>query len=156
MKKYILTLLVAFLPLLAFAQKEQDFATRFIDLYGDTYEITATTVSPLMIERILELPNVEDNDDLHQILTQLKSIRMLTNNRATEASTLYNNAQQLAKNNNKRYKLYAEYSNKQLYIRKRNNTIVEVILIMQQNSQFCLINLTGNMTEKFIDEVIKS
>lgn len=155
MKKFFLTLLVLLLPLLATAQKEQDFSSRFMTLYGNDYAITCTTVSPLMMERMMQLPKVEGNEQMQQVLSQLKSIRLLASEKAGDGPHLFANAKELAKNNPSRYKLYAEENDKCLYTRRRGKTIVEVVLFMEQASHFSLINLTGNMDEKFLEKVMK-
>lgn len=154
MKKFFLALLAAILPLCAMAQKEQDFSSRFMALYGDDYEITCTTVSPLMMERMMKLPKVEENEQMQQVLRQLKSIRLLASTNESDAHHLFANASELAKNNPGRYKPYAEKNGKCLYTRRRGKTIVEVVLFMEQNARFTLINLTGNMDEQFLEKVM--
>lgn len=155
MKKFFLTLLAVLLPLLAMAQKEQDFSSRFMTLYGSNYEISSTTVSPLMMERMMQLPKVEENEQMRQVLSQLKSIRLLASEKSSDAPHLFANAKELAKSNPSRYKLYAEETGKCLYTRRRGKTIVEVVLFMEQDASFSLINLTGNMDEQFLDKVMK-
>ena len=59
MKQLICTLIAALLSLAAWGQKEQDFASRFIALYAPGTSLQCTTVSPLMMERLLKLPKVE-------------------------------------------------------------------------------------------------
>lgn len=156
MKRILLTLLTALLPLLAFAGGEQDFAARFIQLYGQDYRITCTTVSPLMMERMLQLPDVEASGTTRQVLSQLKSIRMVQSTSPAEVPHLYANATRLARRNPNRYKLYAEESGKRLYVRRRpSGLIVEMVLFMEQRHSFSLINLTGNISDSFIDQLMR-
>lgn len=154
MKNLLLTLLTALLPLCAMAQKEQDFSSRFMSLYGNDCEITCTTVSPLMMERMMQLPEVEENEQMRQVLSQLKSIRLLASASETDTPRLFASAKELAQSNPGRYKPYAETDNKCLYTRRRGKTIVEVVLFMTQSSRFTLINLTGNMDERFLEKVM--
>lgn len=56
MKRTLSLLLVMLLSLTAWAQNEQDFASRFMALYAKGTTLTCTTVSPLMMERMLHLP----------------------------------------------------------------------------------------------------
>lgn len=154
MKNFFLTLLAALLPFCAMAQKEQDFSSRFMTLYGSDYEITSTTVSPIMMERMMQLPKVEENEQMQQVLSQLKSIRLLASANESDTPRLFAHARELAKCNPGRYKPYVEESGKCLYTRRRGKTIVEVVLFMEQDSRFTLINLTGNMDEQFLEKVM--
>lgn len=155
MIKILCTLIAALLPLLAWAQsqKQQDFATRFMKLYSNGTSLQCTTISPQMLERMMQLPDIEDDSAEKKIFSQLKSIQMLTNTVPEETNELYNEALQLAQNNTQRYKLRAETDDKMLYIRQRGKVIVEMVLLMKTEQNFRLINLTGNMTDKFLDQV---
>lgn len=154
MKRFLFSLLLAFAPLLCMAQNEQDFSSRFMSLYGSSFSLNSTTVSPLMLERMVQLPKVEENEQMRQVLSQLKSIRMLTAQGDEDAPRLYENAKSLAQHNPSRYKLYAEQDGKQLYTRHRHDLIVEVVLFMELDGNFCLINLTGNMNEAFLEQIL--
>lgn len=156
MRRYLLTLLILLAASLgtAFAQSErQDFASRFMTLYAKDYRLDCTTVSPLMMEKMLRLPDVEDNATARQVLAQLKSIRVITHDNGRDAPHLYANAQLLAQQNAQRYKPRAEEASKSLYLRKRGRVIVELVLFMQTGSDFVLIDLTGNMTEAFLQQI---
>lgn len=156
MRRYLFTLLILLVAGLgtAFAQSErQDFASRFMTLYAKDYHLDCTTVSPLMMEKMLKLPDVEDDATARQVLSQLKSIRMIMHSSEHDAPHLYANAQLLAQQNAQRYKPQAEETNKSLYLRKRGKVIVELVLFMQSGSDFILIDLTGNMTEAFLQQI---
>ena len=71
--------LATFIAIAAQAQNEQDFASRFMSLYAHQSTLQCTTVSPLMLERMMQLPDVEENDHTRQVLSQLKSIQMANN-----------------------------------------------------------------------------
>ena len=136
-------------------QQQQDFASRFMALHPKEAALECTTVSPVMMERMLQLPNVEDDASLRQVLAQLKSIRMVTCNEAAHAEKLFDDALKLARKNPKRYKLHAEEEHKKLYVRRRGKLIVEMVLFMVAESHFSLINLTGNMNEKFLEQLMQ-
>lgn len=155
MKHLLLTLLAALLSLTASAQQEQDFAARFIQLYGAEARLDCTTISPLMLERMMQLPDVEENNSTKQVLAQLKSIRMVTSTEADRADLLYDHARQLAQQNARRYRLHTEQEGRSLYVRRRGRVIVEMVLLMKMEKNFSLINLTGNMTDKFLNEVLQ-
>ena len=155
MRRLILTILATLCAWMAWAQNEQDFASRFMQLYGRGASISNTTVSPMMMQRMMQLPDVEENEQTRQILSQLKSITMLQCMDAGDTSRLYAHARELAQRNPNRYKLYAKETGKRLYVRHRGTLIVELVLFMEQGNNFCLINLTGNMTERFLQQVLR-
>ncbi len=155
MKRTLSLFLVLLLSITAWAQNEQDFASRFMSLYGKGTTLTCTTVSPLMMERMLRLPSVEDNEQTRQVLQQLKSIRLVTNTDAAETAKLYDHAVKLAQRNKARYRLQCEEDDKKLYTRKRGNVVVEMVLLMKQNGHLSLVNLTGNMSDKFMEQILR-
>lgn len=142
------------LSLTAWAQNEQDFASRFMTLYAKGSTLTCTTVSPLMMERMLHLPSVEDNEQTKDVLQQLKSIRLVSNTDASETTRLYEKATSLALRNKARYRLQGEENGKKLYVRRRGKVVVEMVLITKQNDHLSLVNLTGNMSDKFMDQLL--
>ncbi len=143
-------------PLHASAQGEADFAERFLKLYADDYQLECTTVSPAMMERMMHLPDVESNEQTRKTLAQMKSIRMVRGTHAADAPHLFANAKRLAERNAQRFRRYAEDKGKCLYTRRRGKLIVELILFMQTDGGFVLIDLTGNMTAPFVDGLLPS
>lgn len=141
-------------PLRASAQGEADFAERFLRLYADDYRLESTTVSPAMMQRMMQLPDVESNEQARKALSQMKSIRMVRSSSSADAPHLFANARQLAEHNAQRFKRYAEDKGKCLYTRRRGKLIVELILFMQTDGGFVLIDLTGNMTERFVGSLL--
>lgn len=153
-RRLLLTLVFIISALsLCHAQREQDFASRFMGLYAEGTTLECTTVSPLMLERMMQLPDVEANDHTRQVLSQLKSIRMVHNTAEHETSLLYNKALKLAQRNSARYKPYAQRQSKRLYVRRRGKFIVEMVLFMKYDHHLQLINLTGNMTDDFLKQL---
>lgn len=155
MKRTLSLLLVALLSITAWAQKEQDFASRFMALYAKGTTMTCTTVSPLMMERMLRLPSVEDNEQTKDVLKQVKSIRVVSNTSTEETVHLYEKAISLAQCNKARYHLQSEENEKKLYARRRGKVVVELVLITKQNDHLSLVNLTGNMSDKFMEQLLR-
>lgn len=153
MKHWLATLFLLLTVFNAKAQLEEDFALRFMNLYAEKHTLECITVSPLMMQRMLRLPSVEEDGQTKKVLSQLKSIRMVVSKTAAEASECYNKAAELAKQNPQRYKLYAHNGQRMLYMRRHGGQLVEIVLFMH-NQQFSLINLTGNMTEEFLEQVL--
>lgn len=158
LKHWFVTLLLALVAAVAAHAQgggEQDFASRFMSLYGKGRAVECTTVSPLMLERMMQLPDVEGDSHTREVLKQLKSIRLVSSTAGHDVTHLYANARRLAERNALRFKLYAERAGKRLYVRRRGKYIVEMVLMMRHSGRFDLINLTGNMTDDFLDTLMR-
>ncbi len=152
---FCLLLLSVWLSLPLAAQREQDFASRYMSLYGGSADLTCTTISPLMMEKMMKLDRLDGNDSLRQVLAQLRSIRVVTGRRTAEAEDLLKKSRELALTNHKRYKLYAEADEKSIFVRTRGKVTVEIVLMLKAGGTFVLTDLTGNMTRSFIEELTK-
>lgn len=157
MKQLLLTLLIFLgVGMGASAQNERDFASQYMRLYGhDDENLTCNTVSPLMMERIMNLDTVENNENIRSVMSQLKTIQVLTANGEDEATLHYNQAVDLARKNKKRYRLYRSNKSSSIYVRKKKNLIVEMVYVSRHHNDFRLVSLTGNMNEDFINEIHK-
>lgn len=154
MKRLLCTLFMACIAFMAAAQNEQDFAERYMKLYGEGTSLQCTTVSPLMIERILQLPASRDLGHVKEVLEQLKSIRIVSSSEPDRNSGFYEKASKLAKDNPRRYKPHSEQEGSSIYLRKRGKLIVELVLLNQgEGGNFTIVDLTGNMTEAFLREL---
>ena len=154
MKHLLLALTLLLAHCAAFAQREQDFATKFMEINGEEFkELTCNTVSPYMMERIMKLDTLEDNQDMRKVLSQLKSIQIVKAVGNTVGDSLFNRATELAQHNQKRYKLYATDQERQIYLRTRNKIIVEMVFIAKLDNIFNIVNLTGNMNKSFLKEL---
>lgn len=150
MKQILLTLFLLLLPLGLRAGGEQDFASYFMANYAKGTSLTCSTVSPLMMEKMLQLPEANEDADMKPILEKLKSIRFAVNADKGETPRLFTLANEVAERNAKRYKPWAVDDTKHIYIRKRGQVIVEVVLVMTRDELFHLVNLTGNLDEKLM------
>ena len=155
MKHLLCLLLAAFFSLAAFAQKEQDFASRYMDLYGEKDGLECITVSPLMMQQLMRPTFIGENKDLKEVLSQIKSIQMLKCQSSQESPSLYKKAIKLVEENHERYQKYSEGKVQKIYVRRRGKTIVEMILFVDIEKMFLLIDLTGEMNEDFLDHVKK-
>lgn len=155
MKKWLFTLLFVLAAGTATAQREQDFALRYMHLYGEGTSLACKTVSPQMIARMMQLTG-DSATAFRQVLSQLKSIRVVQNGNPTETAALYDKAAELAKANSRRYSLYAQTEDRSIYLRKRGKLIVELVMLARTGEEsFSIVNLTGNMTGDFIRELMK-
>ncbi len=154
--KAFLTLLLAFAALLPVrAQREEDFASRYMSLYGDEGGLTCKTISPAMMERIMNLDTVRRDADALRVFAQLKSIRFVTAPDTSLTRELYGKAEELARHNSRRYTAYATRDHLSIYVRQRGKVLLElVVLLVNAESQFNILNFTGTMSEDFIRQVL--
>ena len=155
MRQILLTLLlVVGFPFSALAQQERDFASQYMRLYNDDESsLTCNTISPLMMQRILKLDEVENNQEVQDIISQLKSIQILTAKDPTAYEQHFEQAKELADRNSKRYQPYRSNNLSAIYFRQKKKVIVEIVFISQQRHSFSIISLTGNMTQGFIEKL---
>lgn len=153
--KHLLALIILLcLSLTATAQNEQDFASTYMKLYASGTTLTCQTISPAMITKMLQQQTEGENSDTKQALKNIRSMRIVSNKKATETAALHEKAATLLKNNKGRYKLYQDYDGKSLFTRKRGNTIVELILVAENNGCLHIVNITGTMDETFVKRLI--
>lgn len=155
MKRLLFLLALLCCAVTVAAQREQDFASRYMSLYGETAALECATVSPAMIERILQLPDSESTTHVKQVLAQLKSIRVVSGKALEEAGELYEKACSLAKRNSNRYKPYNETADRSIYMRKRGKLILEIVLLQRAAEVFTIVSLTGNMSDDFLQELLQ-
>ena len=104
-----------------------------------------------MMEKVMKLDDVENDKATRQVLSQLKSIRIVSAKEDSEQ--LFAKAQTLARQNRQRYKPYATGEGSDIYTRRRGKTIVELVVITKKDGHFSLLNFTGNMSPGFIESV---
>lgn len=152
MKKSLAAFLLAFLFALAgHAQKEQDFASRFMELYGKTPALQCVTVSPDMMGQVLQLPEVKENGEARELLRQLKSVQVVECAKETgEAEDFFRKAVKLAKDNAARYKMKVDTANEKVYFRSRRGQTVEMVLLQMDEDGLSVVAITGNMTADFL------
>ena len=146
--KTVLTLWLLATALCLNAQNERDFAAHFIEK-AEQNELDVKTISPQMMERILDLQETQKNDTLKTLVKQLKSIRVVTAKQNEEK--LFDTVEELAKRNSKRYKTKNITPHRLMLTRLRHKQIVEIVLATKENEHFMLIDLTGNMNDEFIN-----
>lgn len=148
MKKLITALLVFVLAHPLWAQREQDFATYFMNSTTDT-EFRVKNISPAMLQRICESEEYESKPETLAMLRQLKSVRQISCTR--QSGKLFDRAVAMADRNAKRYRLYRTSAGSRFYMRKKNNVIVEYIMVSQTPQVFTILDVTGIMTPACLD-----
>jgi hypothetical protein len=110
-----------------------------------------------MMEKLLQLPAEEEADEeAKSVLAQLKSIRVVTDTAANETSLLFEKAELLVQENSDRYKPLFEQEDKNVYVRRRGDYIVELVYFAkEEEGALQIVNLTGYMDENFIARLLK-
>lgn len=89
MKHWVLTLLLAAASLSLSAQGEEDFASRYMKLYAEGTSLTCSTVSPQMMARVMNVAEADNDPHLRQVLSQMKSLRVVRSGKPEESGPLY-------------------------------------------------------------------
>ncbi|WP_336525273.1 DUF4252 domain-containing protein [Bacteroides acidifaciens] len=134
----------------------QDFASKFMEQYSGK-EIQCQTVSPLMMEKLIDvmpLTNSEGNENVQEYLfSKLKSARIVTVTRNCE--NFFNKAENLIEKNKNRFSPLMERptdKNNKIFVRKHNEMIRELVMLSldTEDRTFTIVNLTGDMNDRFI------
>lgn len=137
-----------------------DFAARFMKGYASDDNIHCITLSPHMLEEMIKVTKEANNEQrkINEILGHLKSIRIIE---ARNSSSKYHeNAEDLLNKNKLRYQQIVsdttDEKNSQVWIRKKGENIMELVLLkLSRDNTFQLVNITGNMNDEVINELMK-
>lgn len=150
-------LLIYLMTLLSVFVSAQDFATRFLAEHKTDTNLSCVTISPKMMEEILKNDSEKDESVL-EIISNLKSMQMLTSK--VKGKTYYNEALKVVKKNSDRFEPFLSFRDKsencQIMVRKKNEAIVELVMLMHEKSHFMVINFTGIMSADFISKLANS
>jgi len=161
---YLVVLLMSFQ---ANAQKNTDFVTLLLNQINEPMEneanenFSCVTVSPVMMEKMLEMTqtdNSQNNEQIQCALQHVKSMRIFS---ATKNMESYQNkTEQLLHKHSKRYKpLQADANNTRkpcVWVRKSGKKVIEMVVInIKEKEAFNVINITGNMDKTFVNELLK-
>ena len=134
------------------AQRNQDFASKFMKMNQADTTIQCVTVSPKMMLQLANIHDESHNASMQQAVAKLKSARIVT---ADEG--YFEVASELLKQNSARFSFEQEFKRDEQYwaFYKRNNrrgNTVELILLHgdSKKDRLTIVNLTGNIDEDFI------
>lgn len=154
MRRALLTYWVFMLPMLLSAQ---DFTSLFLDETDADSTLTRVTISPKMMEEILNC-DTEKDEDILEIISSLKSMQILSSDAG--GSGYFEKALKVVEDNSERFEPYLSYTdedeNFQIVVRKRRGTIIELIMLMVEDDRFAIINFTGKIKPEFISTLTKS
>jgi len=149
------------------AEKTQDFVAQLMSDLEEQYgvdnndEYGCVTVSPSMMEKMLKMLQSKDakNDEqIQRILPHVKSMRIFS---ATKHIDRYNTAAtKLLNKNAKSYRPFKASAEKNMdpcvWVRRSGNKVIEMIVLnRKENENFQVINITGDMSKSFVNELLK-
>lgn len=145
------------MALLSVAVTAQDFASRFLAEHNEDSNLTRVTISPKMMGEILK-SDVERDEEILDMISDLKSMQMLTSD--VKGEHYYDEALKVVGKNSDRFESFLSFKDKsagcQIMIRKKNGTIIELIMLMYEKNHFSVINFTGTMSQEFISRLAGS
>jgi hypothetical protein len=88
-------------------------------------------------------------------LPHIKSLRVFSAQQNSDA--YYENVTTLLNKNKSTYKPYstADKENTCIWLRKNKNTVIEIIQINKKEDDLKVVNFTGEMTNDFVNELLK-
>lgn len=160
-RRFLFFMVVWLTTIGTFAQRGQDFASRFMqECKGDT-AVHCVTISPKMMEQLTRQPGTNRNEHIIQAIEKLKSARIITAN--VHGEGYYQLAENLLKKNSQRFQhdrsYHGEHTYGAFYSRKlRNGQTVELIMIHANTKMrsTIIVNLTGDIDQEFINSLTKS
>lgn len=134
------------------AQRNSDFASRYMETIENDSRVQCETISPKMMEQLTSMPDSTRSEVMQQALQKLKSARIITALDSVEQ--YYSKAITLLKKYPQRFKLYEEYEKDDAYgafysRRSKADRIVELIMLRAdiKTRTLIIINLTGDLDE---------
>ncbi len=145
----ILLVLAGFVKLNA-----QDFVSRFLDEHLPDSNLTCITISPKMMREIVRNDSGK-SEELLEMIADLKSMQLLQSQ--VDGQRYYEAAIELIDKNNSRFEAFPAQAqptvNSRMVVCRKRNEIIELVMLMNENEQFTVINFTGRMDEEFITKL---
>lgn len=155
MKRVLLTCWVFLLP---FVLQAQDFTSIFLEENGVDSTLTRVTISPTMMKEILKSGDTGKDEDILEIISNLKSMQVLSS--GTNGESYFRKARKIVDDHSRRFEAYLSYADGnescQIVVRKKGGSIVELIMLMVEEDRFAIINFTGRIKPEFISTLTRS
>ncbi len=141
----------------------QDFVSKFMEQFPDAEDIQCQTISPKMMERLVDVQAGQDEEDMNSevtgyLLSKLKSARIITATQHCEE--LFREAGQLMEKNKNRFislgndnDATKEEWNSHIYVRRHDDVIRELVMLdlAPEGGTFTIVDFTGEMDDRFIE-----
>lgn len=147
-------LLMCLMALLSIAVSAQDFASRFMAEHKGDSNLTCVTISPKMMKEIMK-NDAEKDKEVMDMISNLRSMQVLTSE--VEGEKYFDAAIKVAEKNIGWFESLLSFKDKsenyQIMVRRKKDTIVELVMLMNEKNHFAVVNLTGDMNSEFIAQI---
>lgn len=151
MKKAMLMLVMTMTGCLV--TSAQDFASRFMMDFNKDTTIRCQTISPKMMERLVDMHRgKDDRTEARKLIAKLKSARII---QGADKPKYFLHAEKMLKHNRQRFiplHQSTAHGNNQIFVRRKEDYIIELIMLNKDSAAgtFTIVNLTGDMDDEFI------
>lgn len=152
-------LLISWMICLSAVVSAQDFASYFLEKCQPDSNLECISISPKMIEEILKIEVDDTEDGVLDIISNLKSMQMLKADKNGEE--YFEEALDILDKNAERFEPFLSFEDSSancriMVRRKRKKEIIELVMLVNENSKFLVVNFTGHMNDKFITRLAGS
>ena len=156
MKYLSLFLTICFLGMMQFANAQSDAIVQYFDKYMDDERFTTVYVSPKMFELVSKVGSSEMDDDVKDVIKDLKGLRILTTEEGS--AEFYKEAKQ--KIDTKQFEVLMtvrdEGSNVEFLVKDQGDIIQELLLLVGGEEEFVLMSFVGNIDLNKIAKLSKT
>lgn len=157
MKKYISIVFIAVFALIGTAaQAQSDAIEKYFEKYMDDESFTMVYVSPRMFQMFAEIDPEDMEEELKEVISDIKGLRILTTENNTMA--LYKEAQKTIRTSEYEVLMTVrdEGSNVNFLIKEEGDLIKELLLLVGGEDEFVMISFVGNIDLDKISKLSKS
>ena len=157
MKKYISIVFIAVFALIGTAaQAQSDAIEKYFEKYMDDESFTMVYVSPRMFRMFAEIDPEDMEEELKEVISDIKGLRILTTENNTMA--LYKEAQKTIRTSEYEVLMTVrdEGSNVNFLIKEEGDLIKELLLLVGGEDEFVMISFVGNIDLDKISKLSKS
>lgn len=129
--------------------------SKLFDKFGEMDGVTSVYISKAMLQM---MPDMKTNGiDIGNIAGKLESLQILTSEKASIAKMMREETAYIGKDKNyeELMKVRDEGSKVTFYIRKGGDKIKELIMLVDEKTEFVIIQILGDMTLKDIQNITK-
>lgn len=150
--------LLIYVTIVSIHAQGQDFVSRYRTLCEGDTTLVYVSVSPKMMEKALKSDTGDNNTEIQEILSHMKSMQVISGN--DPEGLYFTQAKEILKRNEHRYSPYSSYEKGTdqccISIRKHRGSIVELVMLRSQNCNFIAISFIGELDEGIIQKIAEA
>lgn len=137
----------------------QDFVSKYMQENKHDTVLHCISISPKMMEEVLKIDSQKgDEEEMRSIMANLKSMQIVSSK--TNGDFYFNKAEEIVEKNANRFEPFLSFNDRnencRIMVRKKEKTIIELVMFSHKEDSFQVINFTGNMNDEFIDNLVKT